>query len=45
MGYPLGIGLPLIVVSGFWFLIGGVVPFIIKGENKAYLEIFFSQLE
>jgi hypothetical protein len=30
------IGIPFIVVSGFWFLIGGVAPFLVWGPNKEY---------
>jgi hypothetical protein len=35
------IGIPLLVVSLFWLIIGGIMPFFAKGPNKEY---FFSIL-
>jgi hypothetical protein len=32
----IGIGIPLIVVTGFWLIVGGILPFFAKGPNKEY---------
>lgn len=30
------IGVPMAVVTLFWFLVGGIVPFFVRGNNKEY---------
>lgn len=37
------IGIPLIVLSGFWFLVGGVAPFFVKGDNREYAYLHKTQ--
>ena len=31
------IGIPLIIITLFWFIIGGVLPFFAKGPNKEFV--------
>jgi hypothetical protein len=30
------IGIPLLIVSLFWLIVGGVLPFFAKGPNRSY---------
>jgi hypothetical protein len=34
------IGIPLIIITLFWFIIGGVLPFFAKGPNKEFVNSF-----
>jgi len=33
------IGIPLIVVTAFWLVVGGVLPFFAKGPNKDLIKL------
>jgi hypothetical protein len=40
-------GIPLIVITCFWFIVGGICPFFAKGPNKelAFLNFFLNYLK
>jgi hypothetical protein len=33
--------IPIIVVTAFWLVVGGIGPFFAKGPNKEYFFLFF----
>ena len=34
--------IPIVIVSVFWLGIGGVIPWFIKGPNRRFIEVLFS---
>ena len=34
--------IPIVIVTIFWLGIGGVIPWFIKGPNRRFIEVLFS---